>query len=304
MPSPPLTLEKERRRTEHRNPASRHLDRLSSTAILRLMNREDRKIAILVGREIPAIARAVDAIVRGIGKGGRLIYVGAGTSGRLAVLDAAECPPTFGVSSDVVQALIAGGRKAVTGAVEGAEDSTANGARDLRAKKLTRNDVVLGIAASGTTPYVLGALTYARQRRAMTVALVSNRRSPMARLAQIVIAPEVGPEVVTGSTRLKAGTSHKMVLNMLSTASLVRLGHVYENLMIDVMLTNQKLRDRGLRILAEASGQDLPTAEHALRQSKHSVRVALLMLRLGLDAKRARARLASTKGNLRRALGE
>jgi N-acetylmuramic acid 6-phosphate etherase len=304
MPSLPLTPEKERRRTEHRNPASRYLDHLSSTAILRLMNREDRKIAILVGREIPAIARAVDAIVRGIGKGGRLIYVGAGTSGRLAVLDAAECPPTFGVSSDVVQALIAGGRKAVTGAVEGAEDSTANGARDLRAKKLTRNDVVLGIAASGTTPYVLGALTYARQRRAMTVALVSNRRSPMARLAQIVIAPEVGPEVVTGSTRLKAGTSHKMVLNMLSTASLVRLGHVYENLMIDVMLTNQKLRDRGLRILAEASGKDLPTAEHALRQSGHSVRVALVMLRLGLDAKRARARLASAKGNLRRALGE
>jgi N-acetylmuramic acid 6-phosphate etherase len=277
---------------------------MSSTGILRLMNREDRKVAVLVGHEIPAIARAVDAVVRSIRNGGRLIYVGAGTSGRLAVLDAAECPPTFGVSPDVVQALIAGGRRAVTGAVEGAEDSVTNGARDLRAKKLNRNDVVLGIAASGTTPYVIGALTFARKRGAATVALVSNRRSPMARLAQIVIAPEVGPEVLTGSTRLKAGTSHKMVLNMLSTAAMVRLGHVYENLMIDVRLTNQKLRDRGLRILAEASGKDLPTAEHALRQSRHDVRTALVMLRLGLDAKRARARLAAAKGNLRQALGE
>ena len=300
MPS----LPKERRRTEHRNPASRGLDRLSSKAILRLMNREDRKVAVSVGREIPAIARAVDAIVRSIQKGGRLIYVGAGTSGRLAVLDAAECPPTFGVSPNLVQALIAGGRRAVTGAVEGAEDSIANGASDLRAKKLSRNDVVVGIAASGTTPYVLGALAFARKRRATTVAITSNRSAPIARHAQIVIAPEVGPEIVAGSTRLKAGTSHKMVLNMLSTAAMVRLGHVYENLMIDVVLTNQKLRDRGLRILAEASGEDLSTAEHALRQSGHNVRVALVMLRLRLDAKKARARLSSMKGNLRQALGE
>jgi N-acetylmuramic acid 6-phosphate etherase len=300
MPS----LPRERRRTEHRNPASRHLDRLSSKAILRLMNREDRKVAVLVGREIPTIARAVDAIVRSIRKGGRLIYVGAGTSGRLAVLDAAECPPTFGVSPDVVQALIAGGRRAVTGAVEGAEDSVANGARDLRAKKLSRNDAVVGIAASGTTPYVLGAMKYARGRGATRIALTSNRRTPLVRLAQIVIAPKVGPEVLTGSTRLKAGTSHKMVLNMLSTATMVRLGHVYENLMIDVVLTNQKLRDRGLRILAEASGKELSVAEHALRQSGHNLRVALVMLRLGLDAKKARARLARAKGNLRRALGE
>jgi N-acetylmuramic acid 6-phosphate etherase len=300
MPS----LPKERRRTEHRNPASRDLDRLSSKAILRLMNREDRKVAVLVRREIPAIARAVDAVVRSIRKGGRLIYVGAGTSGRLAVLDAAECPPTFGVSADVVQALIAGGRRAVTGAVEGAEDSAVNGARDLRAKRLTRDDVVVGIAASGTTPYVLGALAFARKRRATIVAITSNRKAPIARYARIVIAPEVGPEIVAGSTRLKAGTSHKMVLNMLSTAAMVRLGHVYENLMIDVVLTNQKLRDRGLRILAEASGENLSVAEHALRQSGHNLRVALVMLRLGLDAKKARSRLANKKGNLRQALGE
>jgi N-acetylmuramic acid 6-phosphate etherase len=304
MPSLPPTLEKDRRRTEHRNPASRHLDRLSSKAILRLMNREDRKVAILVGKEIPAIARAVNVIVRSIRKGGRLIYVGAGTSGRLAVLDASECPPTFGVSRDLVQALIAGGRKAVTEAVEGAEDSVANGARDLRTVKLTSKDVVVGIAASGTTPYVLGAMEYARKRRATTVAVTSNRRSPMAKLARIVIAPDVGPEVVTGSTRLKAGTSQKLVLNMLSTASMVRLGHVYENLMIDVILTNEKLRGRAKRILAEASGKDLSASEHALRQSGHNLRVALIMLRLGISTSEARKKLTNAKGNLRRALGE
>jgi len=304
MPRRPSTLEKERRRTEHRNPASRNLDRLSSKAVLRVMNREDRKVAILVGKEIPAIARAVDVIVRSIRKGGRLIYVGAGTSGRLAVLDASECPPTFGVSRDLVQALIAGGKKAVTEAVEGAEDSAANGARDLRMVKLTSKDVVVGIAASGTTPYVLGAMEYARKRRATTVAVTSNRRSPMAELAGIVIAPEVGPEVVTGSTRLKAGTSQKLVLNMLSTASMVRLGHVYENLMIDVMLTNEKLRGRAKRILAEASGKDLSVAEHALRQSGHNLRVALIMLRLGISTSEARKKLTNAKGNLRRALGE
>jgi N-acetylmuramic acid 6-phosphate etherase len=304
MPSLPPTLEKDRRRTEHRNPASLHLDRLSSTAILRLMNREDRKVAILVGKQIPAIARAVDVIARSIRKGGRLIYVGAGTSGRLAVLDASECPPTFGVSRDLVQALIAGGRRAVTEAVEGAEDSVANGARDLRTVKLKSKDVVVGIAASGTTPYVLGALKYARQRRATTVAVTSNRRSPMARLARIVIAPDVGPEVVTGSTRLKAGTSQKLVLNMLSTASMARLGHVYENLMIDVILTNEKLRGRAKRILAEASGKDLSASEHALRQSGHNLRVALIMLRLGISTSEARKKLTNAKGNLRRALGE
>jgi N-acetylmuramic acid 6-phosphate etherase len=300
MPSLPT----ERRRTEHRNAASRNLDKMSAAAILRLMNREDRKVAVLVGKQIPAIARSVDLVVRAIRNGGRLIYVGAGTSGRLAVLDAAECPPTFGVPATEVQALIAGGRRAVTGAVEGAEDSAANAARDLRAIKLSGKDVVVGIAASGTTPYVIGAMQYARKRRATTIALTSNRRSPLAKLAKVVIAPEVGPEVVTGSTRLKAGTSQKLVLNMLSTAAMVRLGHVYENLMIDVMLTNAKLRGRAQRILAEASGKDLSSAEHAMRQSGNNLRVALVMLRRGLSAAQARNRLQSAKGNLRRALGE
>ena len=220
-------------------------------------------------------------------------------------MDASECPPTYGVSPNIVQAVIAGGKKAVTGAVEGAEDSAANAVRELRARKVTRDDVVVGIAASGTTPYVLGALAFARKRGATTVAVTSNRQAPIARDAQIVIAAEVGPEVVTGSTRLKAGTSQKMVLNMLTTAAMARLGHVYENLMIDVMvLTNHKLRQRGLRILTEASGADASAAEHALRQSGHNLRVALTMLKNGVDAKGARARLALAKGNLRQALGE
>jgi N-acetylmuramic acid 6-phosphate etherase len=300
MPS----LPQERRRTEQRNPASRSLDQLPTQAILRLMNQEDRKVAISVGREIPSIARAVDAIVASIRKGGRLLYVGAGTSGRLAVLDASECPPTFGISPGMVQALIAGGRRAVTAAVEGAEDSTAQAVRDLRAKKVTRDDVVVGIAASGTTPYVLSALAFARKLGATTVAVTSNRKAPISRDAKIVISTEVGPEVVTGSTRLKAGTSQKLVLNMLSTAAMVRLGHVYENLMIDVALTNQKLRERGLRILMEASGANASSAKHALRQSGHDLRVALTMLKSGVDAKNARVRLALANGNLRQALGE
>ena len=300
MPSHP----RDRRRTELRNPASKNLDRMTAREIVRLMNREDGKVAAAVGRELPAIARAVDAIVGGIQKGGRLIYVGAGSSGRMGVLDAAECPPTFGTSPKVVVALIAGGRRAITRAVEGAEDSERNGERDLRAKNLTGNDVVVGIAASGTTPYVVGALKYARRRGATTVAVTSNLRMPVGRLAKIVIAPEVGPEVLTGSTRLKAGTSQKMVLNMLSTAVMARLGHVYENLMIDMMLTNEKLAERALRILAEASGKSVSAAEHALRAGGHDLRVGLVMLKLGIGVAEARKRLKAAGGNLRMALGE
>jgi len=294
----------ERRLTEQRNAASRNLDRMTAMEIVRLMNREDRKVAVAVGREIPAIARAVDAIVSGIRKGGRLIYVGAGSSGRMGVLDAAECPPTFGTSPKQVQALIAGGRRAITRAVEGAEDSARNGERDLRAKKVARNDVVVGIAASGTTPYVLGALRFARWRGATTVAVTSNLRMPVGRLAKIVIAPEVGPEVLTGSTRLKAGTSQKLVLNMLSTAVMARLGHVYENLMIDMMLTNEKLEDRALRILAAASGKSVSAAEHALRSAGHDLRVGLVVLKRGVEARKAKRLIARAGENLRRALGE
>ena len=305
MPTQPTKRRRtDRRLTEQRNAASRNLDRMTAMEIVRLMNREDRKVTVAVGREIRAIARAVDAIVSGIRKGGRLIYVGAGSSGRMAVLDAAECAPTFGTSPNLVQALLAGGRRAVTGAVEGAEDSVRNAERELREKKLTRNDVVVGITASGTTPYTVGAMKYARRRGATTVAITSNRHMPVARLAKIVIAPEVGPEVLTGSTRLKAGTAQKMVLNMLSTAAMARLGHVYENLMIDAVLTNKKLWDRALRILAEASGQELSAAEDALRATGHNMRVALVMLKCGVSAQVARRRLVRARGNLRQALGE
>ena len=269
-----------------------------------MMNHEDRKIAAAVGWELQAIARAVDAIVAGIRNGGRLIYVGAGSSGRMGMLDAAECPPTFGISQKLVQALIAGGRRAITQAVEGAEDSARNGERDLRPLKLAKSDVVVGIAASGTTPYVLGAMNFARKRGATTVAVTSNLRMPLGRLAKIVIAPEVGPEVLTGSTRLKAGTSQKMVLNMLSTAVMARLGHVYENLMIDMMLTNEKLAERALRILAEASGKSVSAAKHALRATGHDMRVALVMLKQKLSAGEAKRKLRAAGGDLRKALGE
>lgn len=294
----------ERPQTEQRNPASKNLDRMPAIEIVRLMNREDRKVAGAVAREIPAVARAVNAIVRRMEKGGRLIYVGAGTSGRIAMLDASECPPTFGVSSEIVHALIAGGAKAVTGAVEGAEDSTSYAVRDLRRVRLSGKDAVVGVAASGTTPYVLAAIRFAKKRNALTIGVASNRNCPLGKAVTIAITPVVGPEVIAGSTRLKAGTAEKLVLNMLSTAVMVRLGHVYDNLMIDAVLTNQKLRDRGVRILMEASGKEVSAVEHALRQCKHNLRVALIMLKRDLSAKAARKKLVESKGNLRRAIGE
>ena len=266
------------------------------------MNREDARVALAVRRALPQIARAVDAIVKAFESGGRLIYVGAGTSGRLAVLDASECPPTFGTPPRMVQALIAGGERALRHAVEGAEDSAAHGARDLRRAGVKSNDVVVGIAASGTTPYVLGALQLARQRGPTTVGVTSNPRSALAKQAQIAIAVDTGPEVVSGSTRLKAGTAQKMVLNMLSTAAMARIGRVYENWMVGVALTNQKLRQRGVRILEEAAGVSPSAAAHALRRAGHDLPTALVMLKAGVDASDARKRLAVARGNVRKAL--
>ena len=294
----------EGRQTEQRNPGSRNLDRMTAIQIVRLMSREDRKVPTAVARELPAIAQAVEAIVQRIENGGRLIYVGAGSSGRIATLDASECPPTFGTPPELVQALIAGGKRAMTQAVEGAEDRWGEAVRDLKRIRLTGADAVVGIAASGTTPYVLAALAFARKRKALTIAITSSRRSPLARAARIAIAPEVGPEVIAGSTRLKAGTAQKLVLNMLSTATMVRLGHLYDNLMIDVARTNEKLRDREKRILMEASGRDVSAVEHALRQSKHNLRLALIMLKRNISAEQAKKRLAAARGHLRRALGE
>src|ERR1700689_3726009 len=228
-------------KTEQRNPRTRGLDRKSTLEILRVLNREDARVAVAVRRELPKIARAVDAIVKSFRSGGRLFYVGAGTSGRLAVLDAAECPPTFGTSPKMVQALIAGGSQAVQGAVEGAEDSAKNGARDLRKAGVKRGDLVVGLAASGTTPYVIGAVQFARKRGAVTVGVTSNSGSPLARAVNIVIAPDTGPEAISGSTRLKAGTAQKRVLNFLSTVSMVRLGRVYEKWVIYGGAAKQKM---------------------------------------------------------------
>ena len=294
----------EKRRTEQRNQASKNLDHMSSREIVNLMSQEDQKVPLAVSRELPAIGHAVDGIVARMQAGGRLILVGAGTSGRLGVLDASECPPTFGVSPQLVRGVIAGGKKAITQPVEGAEDSQSNARRDLKELRITRNDSVVGLAASGTTPYVLAAIAYAKRHGALTIAVSANRKSPLAKAAHIAIAPDVGPEVLTGSTRLKAGTAQKMVLNMLSTATMVRLGHAYENLMIDLTKTNRKLRDRAKRILMEATGNNVSDVEHALRQSQHNLRVALIMLKRRISAARALRELEAADGDLRRALGE
>ena len=277
---------------------------MTALQIVRVMNREDRKVAAAVGRELSAIARAVDAIVARMQAGGRLIYVGAGSSGRIAVVDASECPPTFGTSPGLVRALIAGGKKAMTKPVEGAEDNKVNAVRDLKRLRLKATDTVVGIAASGSTPYVVAAVAFAKKRKAMTIGISSNRNSLLQKAAAIAITPQVGPEVLTGSTRLKSGTAQKMVLNMLSTAVMMRLGHGYDNLMIDLALTNQKLRHRVKRILMESSGKDMSAVEHALRQSEHNLRLALVMLKRGLTAQKAKRQLAAAKNDLRRALGE
>lgn len=289
-------------RTEQRNPRSRGLDRKSSLEIVRALNREDGRVAPAVRRILPEIARAVDAIARSLKQGGTLFYVGAGTSGRLAVLDAAECPPTFGTPPRMVRAIVAGGGRALRHAVEGAEDSAADGARDLRHAGLSERDVVVGVAASGGTPYVLGALDFAKHRGAVTVGLTSNPRSPVARKARISLAPDTGPEAIAGSTRLKAGTAQKMVLNMLSTAAMVRIGRVYENWMVHVTLTNQKLRRRGTRILEEAAKVSPSVAEHKLRQAGHDLPAALVMLKTGASLRDARQNLAATGGNVRSAI--
>jgi len=289
-------------RTEQRNPRSRGLDRKTSLQVVEALNREDAGVAPAVRKVLPQIARAVDAIAKSLRAGGTLFYLGAGTSGRLAVLDAAECPPTFGTPARMVRAIIAGGERALRHAVEGAEDSAANGASDLHRAGLTPGDVVVGVAASGRTPYVLGALEFARRHGAVTVGVTSNPRSLLARKARISIAPDTGPEAISGSTRLKAGTAQKMVLNMLSTAAMVRLGRVYDNWMVHVALTNQKLRRRGARMLEEAAGVSPSAAEHALRQANHNLPAALVMLKTGVSLGDARRSLAASGGDVRQAL--
>jgi N-acetylmuramic acid 6-phosphate etherase len=277
---------------------------MSALEIVQLMNREDLRVAGAVKKHLPAIAKAADEITERMRRGGRLIYVGAGSSGRLAVLDAAECKPTFGPDSGTVLAVIAGGSRAVTEAVEGAEDRREEAIRDLRKLRITKLDSIVGIAASGTTPYVLEAMKLGKRQGALTVGISADHRSPLARAGHIAISPETGPEVLTGSTRLKAGTAQKMVLNMLSTAVMVRLGHAYGNLMIDLCQSNEKLRERAQWILSEASGKSVFHTTRALRQSGHDLRVALVMLKRGVSAPEARRILHGASGNLREALGE
>ncbi|MEH0876521.1 N-acetylmuramic acid 6-phosphate etherase [Pectobacterium cacticida] len=288
--------------SEKRNPATMTLDQLTTLEMMQVFNREDRKVPEAIAQVLPAIAEAVDVATAAMKAGGRLIYVGAGTSGRLGVLDASECPPTFGVPHGLIIGLIAGGPGALLKAVEGAEDDPALGASDLHALGLTAADMVIGLAASGRTPYVIGALRYAHDIGCRTAAISCNPDSPIAQVAQVAISPVVGPEALTGSTRLKSGTAQKLVLNMISTGVMVKLGKVYQNLMVDVKATNVKLLDRACRIVVEATGVARDRAEWALAQADNDVKSAILMLLANIDAATARERLQQHHGYLREAL--
>ncbi|MBT8039651.1 MAG: N-acetylmuramic acid 6-phosphate etherase [Gammaproteobacteria bacterium] len=288
--------------TEGRNPRSGGLDRLDSLELVRLINAEDDGVAAAVGLEATAIADAIDVIAERLARGGRLVYLGAGTSGRLGVLDAVECPPTFNTDAGQVIGLIAGGPDALLGAVEGAEDSREQGRTDLENVHLISDDVVVGIAASGRTPYVLGALDYARSVGAATIGFSCNAAAPIHDHADLVIAPVVGPEVLSGSTRMRAGTATKMVLNMLSTGAMVRLGKVYDNLMVDVRASNEKLVERSVRILEAITGCARAEAEKALESCDGDLKTAVVSQQKNLSPADAGRLLATAGGNLRRAL--
>lgn len=288
--------------TEQRNPNTREIDKASSLEIARLLNNEDKTVPLAVEKELEGIARAIDVICEKLQSGGRLFYCGAGTSGRLGVLDASECPPTYGVSPELVNGLIAGGETALLHAVENAEDSLTLCEQDLKERSFGSGDVLVGIAASGRTPYVLGGMRYARTLGAPVIALSCNPGSDMAALADVAISPQTGPEAVTGSTRMKAGTAQKLVLNMLSTGVMIRLGKVYENLMVDVQPTNEKLIERAKRIVMEATGAEAAAAEKALRETGQNPKTAIVMLLAGVDAGEAKRRLQATGGKIREAL--
>jgi N-acetylmuramic acid 6-phosphate etherase len=288
--------------TEQQNSISAELDIRSALEIAQLINDEDSKVAGAVQNALPQIAEAIDAIAEAITAGGRLIYVGAGTSGRIAALDAAECPPTFNTDPKMVQFVIAGGEKALSHASEFSEDLSKMGARDLATRKPGKNDVVVGVAASGTTPYTVAALEFARKKRAKTVAVVCNPGSELGRTADIEIVTEVGPEALSGSTRMKAGTAQKMVLNMLTTGAMARLGYIYGNLMVNIQTRNHKLQERGVAILQSAAGVDRVTAEKTLKRAGNSVAVALIMLKTGLERAQSAQKLKRAKGNVRRAI--
>ena len=288
--------------TEQRNPNSMHVDSLSALEIVQLMNKEDKQVPLAIEKCLPQIAQAVECIVAAFQQGGRLVYIGAGTSGRLGVLDASECPPTFGVSPEMVKGIIAGGERALRHPIEGAEDSKTQAVVDLQTIQLSSKDVLVGIAASGRTPYVIGALGYAKSLGSVTVSIASNPNSAMANIVDIAIDTVVGPEVLTGSSRLKSGTAQKLVLNMLTTASMILMGKCYQNLMVDVQASNEKLKARAIRIVMQATDCDKSLAEETLKQADQNAKLAIMMILSGLDRVQAEALLEKHHGKLQLAL--
>ena len=288
--------------TEQRNPNSMHVDSLSALEIVQLMNEEDKQVPLAIEKCLPQIAQAVERIVAAFQQGGRLVYIGAGTSGRLGVLDASECPPTFGVSPEMVKGIIAGGERALRHPIEGAEDSKEQAVVDLQTIQFSSKDVLVGIAASGRTPYVVGALEYAKSLGSATVSIASNPNSAMANIVDIAIDTVVGPEVLTGSSRLKSGTAQKLVLNMLTTASMILMGKCYQNLMVDVQASNEKLKARAIRIVMQATDCDKALAEETLKQADQNAKLAIMMILSGLDRAQAEALLEKHQGKLQFAL--
>lgn len=288
--------------TEQRNPNSMHVDSLSALEIVQLMNEEDKQVPLAIEKCLPQIAQAVECIVAAFQQGGRLVYIGAGTSGRLGVLDASECPPTFGVSPEMVKGIIAGGERALRHPIEGAEDSKAQAVVDLQTIQFSSKDVLVGIAASGRTPYVIGALEYAKSLGSVTVSIASNPNSAMANIVDIAIDTVVGPEILTGSSRLKSGTAQKLVLNMLTTASMILMGKCYQNLMVDVQASNEKLKARAIRIVMQATDCDKAIAEETLKQADQNAKLAIMMILSGLDRAQAEALLEKHQGKLQLAL--
>jgi len=278
------------------------LHRLSALEIVQLMNEEDKQVPLAIEKCLPQIAQAVERIVTAFQQGGRLVYIGAGTSGRLGVLDASECPPTFGVSPEMVKGIIAGGERALRHPIEGAEDSKAQALVDLQTIQFSSKDVLVGIAASGRTPYVIGALEYAKSLGSVTVSIASNPNSAMANIVDIAIDTVVGPEVLTGSSRLKSGTAQKLVLNMLTTASMILMGKCYQNLMVDVQASNEKLKARAIRIVMQATDCDKALAEETLKQADQNAKLAIMMILSGLDRAQAEALLEKHHGKLQLAL--
>ena len=288
--------------TEQRNPNSMHVDSLSALEIVQLMNDEDKQVPLAIEKCLPQIAQAVECIVAAFQQGGRLVYIGAGTSGRLGVLDASECPPTFGVSPEMVKGIIAGGERALRHPIEGAEDSKEQAVVDLQTIHFSSKDVLVGIAASGRTPYVIGALEYAKSLGSVTVSITSNPNSAMANIVDIVIDTVVGPEVLTGSSRLKSGTAQKLVLNMLTTASMILMGKCYQNLMVDVQASNEKLKARAIRIVMQATDCDKALAEETLKQADQNAKLAIMMILSGLERVQAETLLEKHQGKLQLAL--